>query len=253
MIAESMNDPRMAELQFLAEIEKRPLQARYASKHHQDTRYGLSDEAFNNMVMHLLSDGFVNDLAEMTSPITDAASWVRYLPDLLRHTVNQFLRQQTIHLAINHKGRLRLWSLRDELQKNRSLEEGFGILLARKYWERDFEIAFAFNEVPVSLIMADLDHFKEINDQCGHQAGDVVVRAFHQIVKDAIADLGEAYRYGGDEVLIILKNADKKKAKAIAEMIRQQVESQGRSKEETQCGLRLACHHGLLTWILKDC
>lgn len=58
--------------------------------------------------------------------------------------------------------------------------------------------------MPLSAIMIDLDHFKEINDTYGHAIGDAVIRTLSDIMKKHTAGRGYAGRWGGDEFLIIL-------------------------------------------------
>ncbi len=65
----------------------------------------------------------------------------------------------------------------------------------------------------LSLIMCDIDHFKKINDQYGHQAGDLVLKEFVNHIMDLIrSDIDWLARYGGEEFLIILPETDYKGA-----------------------------------------
>lgn len=76
----------------------------------------------------------------------------------------------------------------------------------------------------VAIIMADLDHFKAINDKHGHIAGDTVLRTAAATMKKALRDYDHIGRYGGEEFLIILNEADIKTANEVAERVRQAVE-----------------------------
>ncbi|MHA2611758.1 MAG: GGDEF domain-containing protein [bacterium JZ-2024 1] len=71
-----------------------------------------------------------------------------------------------------------------------------------------------------SLVMADLDYFKEINDRYGHQAGDEVLRVFSRILQKNIRKTDYVARYGGEEFLIVLPETDAKSALRTAERIR---------------------------------
>jgi diguanylate cyclase (GGDEF)-like protein/PAS domain S-box-containing protein len=75
----------------------------------------------------------------------------------------------------------------------------------------------------LSLIMLDIDHFKELNDTEGHQVGDQVLRSLSQVITVCIRrDVDSAFRYGGDEFVIILPDTDKVHARIVAERIQKQ-------------------------------
>jgi len=75
----------------------------------------------------------------------------------------------------------------------------------------------------LSLILMDIDHFKELNDTEGHQVGDAVLKALGQVVKACIRkDVDSGYRYGGDEFAVILPDTDKVQAKVAADRIQKQ-------------------------------
>ncbi len=77
----------------------------------------------------------------------------------------------------------------------------------------------------VSLIFLDLDNFKRINDTHGHLAGSRTIFEAAKIIEDAIRDIDVASRYGGDEFTVILPNTDSEGGVAVAERIREGVES----------------------------
>jgi len=74
-----------------------------------------------------------------------------------------------------------------------------------------------------SIILADLDHFKHINDTYGHLAGDVVLRETAHRMRDAIRPYDSIGRYGGEEFLLVLSNCDTIGATALAERLLQAV------------------------------
>ena len=67
----------------------------------------------------------------------------------------------------------------------------------------------------LSLIMLDLDGFKQYNDQFGHLSGDAVLEAFGQTLKSALRKTDSAFRYGGDEFTIILPATDASRARTV--------------------------------------
>jgi diguanylate cyclase (GGDEF)-like protein len=76
------------------------------------------------------------------------------------------------------------------------------------------------NETPISIGMADLDHFKSVNDSFGHIAGDTVLREVANRMRSVIRDYDSIGRYGGEEFLIVLPGLDEKDAIDAAERIR---------------------------------
>ncbi len=77
---------------------------------------------------------------------------------------------------------------------------------------------------PLSLIMADVDHFKQVNDTHGHVTGDKVLRAVADILRRRVRG-GSAFRYGGEEIAILLPKADVARAAQAAERLRQAIEA----------------------------
>jgi diguanylate cyclase (GGDEF)-like protein len=141
--------------------------------------------------------------------------------------LTNFMTNADMTFRINHKGRLRLWRLREELLTNRQLED-HGILLRQQYRDRDFEIAWLFQEQgkPVSVLYSDLDNFKAVNTKLGHGPGDEVMKTYLGVIRDEVNGIGEAYRGVGDEVTVILPNLGKEPAEKIAQAIRLKVEEQ---------------------------
>lgn len=81
------------------------------------------------------------------------------------------------------------------------------------------------NYEPLSLIMADLDHFKRFNDTYGHAAGDIILAAVAGILKNETREIDLVVRYGGEEFLLLLPNTPRDLAKNAAERIRHKVET----------------------------
>jgi diguanylate cyclase (GGDEF)-like protein len=72
----------------------------------------------------------------------------------------------------------------------------------------------------LSLIMADLDHFKSVNDTHGHMAGDAVLRQSAERIQSAVRTYDSVGRYGGEEFLIVLPGCDREGVASLAERIR---------------------------------
>jgi diguanylate cyclase len=84
---------------------------------------------------------------------------------------------------------------------------------------------FGANGKPVSLIMLDVDHFKNFNDTHGHPAGDEVLRTVGRTLSRAVKSTDLACRYGGEEFAVILVNTPASDAQIAAERVRRSIES----------------------------
>ncbi len=79
-------------------------------------------------------------------------------------------------------------------------------------------------DLPLSLIMVDIDHFKKLNDTYGHEIGNVVLKELSRIIKSCIRDVDIFARYGGEEFAVILPQTPQREAAVIGERIRERVE-----------------------------
>jgi diguanylate cyclase (GGDEF)-like protein len=73
---------------------------------------------------------------------------------------------------------------------------------------------------PLSLLMLDIDHFKQVNDLHGHGAGDEVLKAVAASIKDQLRNVDMVFRYGGEEFLILLSNTSREAAAMVGERLR---------------------------------
>jgi diguanylate cyclase len=167
-------------------------------------------------------------LAGLASAVLTGAHWapetsmrviVACLPVMVLHTLSvSVVSYQLIRKTArqNH--------LLDELRRVDSLTG----LFVRGHWQEQAEAALHHHLAtgqPACMLMMDIDHFKQINDNYGHTVGDEVLRALAHVVRGAVRAGDCAGRYGGDEFAIILPGTRASDALAIAERIREQAES----------------------------
>jgi diguanylate cyclase (GGDEF)-like protein len=90
--------------------------------------------------------------------------------------------------------------------------------------DRELERALRYGR-PLTIAMADLDHFKDVNDRHGHLAGDSLLRRMSQILAGGLRSTDWIGRYGGEEFLLVLPETGMEGAAAVAEKIRDRVQS----------------------------
>jgi diguanylate cyclase (GGDEF)-like protein len=79
-------------------------------------------------------------------------------------------------------------------------------------------------DLPFSIFLLDIDHFKKVNDTYGHQVGDSVLKKLGAVIVDSVREMDVVIRYGGEEILVILPKTEEKNAIELAERLRQKIE-----------------------------
>lgn len=108
---------------------------------------------------------------------------------------------------------------------------------------RDWLERPAIDARPVAIAMADVDRFKEINDQGGHAAGDEVLRALGQALEEHLRDGDLVFRYGGEEFALVLRDVTQGEAVDVAERLRLAVADD----VAAACGRRVTMSVGVAT------
>ena len=126
---------------------------------------------------------------------------------------------------LRHKQRLdifkRLRAERDSLRSDVRLD-ALTSVLNRKALDRALA-EIEHDDTDLSVVFLDVDHFKAINDTFGHSAGDRALAALGRLLADHVRPNDIVGRYGGEEFLVVLCNADGEIARRVAERIRQSV------------------------------
>ena len=109
-----------------------------------------------------------------------------------------------------------------------SIKDPLTGLYNRRYLERrmDDEIKRALRyDLPLSVLLIDIDNFKLVNDTCGHQVGDSLLIYLSKLLINQIRDSDVVSRYGGDELLILTPSTSVTSAAILAERLRKKVET----------------------------
>jgi len=115
-----------------------------------------------------------------------------------------------------------------KLIKNVSSTDLLTGLKTRRAFEEeleDFFIKLERSPLPLSIIIADIDHFKMVNDTYGHQTGDRVISTFGKLISQGSRKSDLVARVGGEEFCIVLWNADTAGARLVAENLRTQFQT----------------------------
>ena len=122
--------------------------------------------------------------------------------------------------------KLRFESANKQLERI-SRVDGLTGLFNRRYWEEmcasEYKRASRVGS-PATMMILDIDHFKKVNDQYGHPAGDKTIKTLARIIAKAIRETDIAGRYGGEEFTIILPDTEVSSARIVAERIRKLAE-----------------------------
>ncbi len=111
-----------------------------------------------------------------------------------------------------------------ETLRNQSVRDGLTGLHNRRYLEEALERELgraARSERPLALILIDVDHFKRFNDNFGHETGDAVLRAIAEMLGSNLRKADIACRYGGEEFVLIMPEADLENAVSKAQSLRE--------------------------------
>ncbi|SFF53069.1 diguanylate cyclase (GGDEF) domain-containing protein [Duganella sp. CF458] len=167
------------------------------------------------------SDGFtIGTLSVMDSKPGRLSTSQR---DMLRKLARQVM--ALFELRANDKA---LKASVDELETLATTDELTGLHNRRSLLNRlRFEVARTRRfRTPLSAVMVDVDRFKNINDEFGHQLGDDVLAAIGRLVRENVRVIDVAGRYGGEELCILLPNTPLEGARKFAETLRSRIEAQ---------------------------
>lgn len=115
--------------------------------------------------------------------------------------------------------------LHEEIEKLATTDGLTGLFNHRSFQEKLSDELRRLKRVsePISLLLADIDFFKKVNDTYGHPVGDLVLKGVARVIREEIRDMDIPARYGGEEFAVILPATDGAGARNIAERLRKEV------------------------------
>jgi len=137
-----------------------------------------------------------------------------------------------------------------EQQRQMAVRDGLTGLYNRRAFNELLETAIANEDRreggQLGLVIADLDHFKKLNDTYGHQAGDAALRSAARLLAQHLRKGDQAARYGGEEFVIIFPGSDEKRATQAAERLRSAIERHRLVFEGAR--IQLSASFGVAVW-----
>ncbi len=179
----------------------------------RDDYHPLGDDARSAVLLPLISHGVIRGVLTAESVATDHLQEkdVRMLSIVARSAA----------LALENA---ELHKRTEELTVIDELTETYNYRYFVEKLEEEKRRAIRY-DLPLSLVMVDIDWFKKLNDTYGHEVGNVVLRSLSTIIKQCIRDVDIFTRYGGEEFAIILPQTPQVEASRIGERIRAQIEA----------------------------
>jgi diguanylate cyclase (GGDEF)-like protein len=138
-------------------------------------------------------------------------------------------------------------TLHEKVERQAVTDELTGLANLRAFHsilEGEIERARRFN-TPLALVMLDLDNFKLVNDEYGHQQGDEVLALVADVLRDFSRDIDAPARYGGEELAVVLPQTDAEGAAQLAERIREAVDRLEVPRVDGEGTLRLQASFGV--------
>jgi diguanylate cyclase (GGDEF)-like protein len=157
-------------------------------------------------------NGMVSQFASTLKVLKQKEEILTALTDSLRNEID--LRTSAVEALRESESRFKYLACHDPLT---------GILNRRSFMERALvELkAAAIRRIPCGIVMMDIDHFKNFNDNYGHQAGDEALRHVVAVISPLLRKNDFLGRYGGEEFIFFFHNTNQKTGIAIAERIRE--------------------------------
>lgn len=197
------------------------------------------------MCVPMVAQGETLGILYLDSGANETSAKIKHLNEAEERTIKTLTEHLALAVAnLNLRETLRTQAIRDPLTglfNRRNMEESL---------EREFRRAVRKGS-SLAVLMVDIDHFKRLNDSHGHEAGDAVLRELAKVFQSHLRAEDIACRYGGEEFVLILPEAELAVALERAERLRQavhsiQIQHYGETLEGVSLSIGVACsqQHG---------
>ena len=178
-------------------------------------------------------EGVIKLLTGIVSIVTAISLW-KLMPTIIRIPSIDMLKERNAQLEavqrelteVNKTLEEKVKQRTQELERQANTDSVTGIASRYAIIERLEQCYAEFQRYrrPFSILMIDIDYFKQVNDTHGHQIGDQVLRELAQCIFNNIRNSDTVGRYGGEEFLVLLPESNADKSLELAERIRAQIE-----------------------------
>jgi two-component system, cell cycle response regulator len=185
---------------------------------------GNPDLPFIPIIMQTALDSTENKVEGLEAGADDYITKPIDFPEL-KARVNSMLRIKRLQEEIEERERELMEA--NERLRHMSQTDALTGLENRRHVETRLEEMFEHAKrlaEPFSCVMVDLDKFKSVNDEYGHQAGDAVLKQLAKILKNEVREIDHAGRYGGEEFILLLTGTVLDAAVTFAERVRKAIE-----------------------------
>lgn len=198
--------------------------------------YGVDELVGRRIWPHYASEDRAYARQQLEGCLADRGVVQRWEARTLRRDGSYLWVRQTARAIADGGGDLNVLIVCEDVTESRRLSEQLAYqashdpltgLVNRRAFEERLERALAVartEHVEHALCYLDLDHFKVINDTCGHVAGDEMLRELSRVLQSVVSKRDTLARLGGDEFGVLLERCDVKQAERVAYAVRQAVE-----------------------------
>ena len=133
--------------------------------------------------------------------------------------------------------------------RNMAVKDGLTHIYNKRYFNEVLEKEFEYNQrnnVGLSLVLFDIDHFKQVNDTWGHPAGDYILKHMAELIEEVARGYDVFARYGGEEFVFMLRGASLDSTIRLAERVRSEVEKKVFEYDDLE--LKITISLGVTWW-----
>jgi diguanylate cyclase (GGDEF)-like protein len=194
----------------------------------QSTDWRNVNESLEHSRLFFSADG---EILDFTIPLMADRDTVGVLKAKVPAGANTSQENYIKHLQDNlmELARVLALAVKTPMLYNRAITDGLTGLYTKRHLFTELPVYMEISrrhDTKLSFVMFDIDHFKKVNDTYGHLTGDVVLKGVSETLKQTLRATSTAYRYGGEEIAIILPLTNKENAGVFAERLRKKIESQ---------------------------